>query len=123
MQDLELDKKQRLCVMPGIRVFESLAHTPTEMFTHAALDDFVDVVLISGNFMGIRSGGVTTWYDVGLPSGPGWVACLHGEQLLLSNNTLHTDVFLRDRQATTVTAPGLGRGRESRQLRWEGVRV
>jgi len=110
MQDLDIDHKNRLKRMSGIESIENLSpKTPEAIFTHAGLDLETEFVMFDAPYMGIKTTGVTAWYNVGLPTGPAWVACNHGGTLVFTNG--FTSIYVRDSLAIIITDATFGPAR------------
>lgn len=111
IQDFAVDAKNRLVRFPGIESLENVSpRTPEAMFTHGGLDQTTELVFFDAPYMGVKQeDDPTDWYNLGLPTGPAWVACNHGGTLVFTNG--FTSIYTRDSLATIITDAAFGPAR------------
>lgn len=104
MDDMEVDLDGRLCVMPGVRLAETLAHAPSQVILHPGYYFSSSLVFLAPPYIGIKSNSVTSWYNVGLPVGTYGYTDFAGV-LLLSAGVVGTYYREPDKQ-TVQLIPG-----------------
>lgn len=71
------------------------------MLLHTSLDFTSELLLFDSPYMGIKSSGATTWYDMSLPDGDEWAGISNLDKVLLVNGS--TGIYRRDFAATTAS--------------------
>ena len=91
VQNHDIDERDRLVRVPGIVVDETFVdRTPQHMFVLGnPATGLAELVFIDGGWLGVRGpdGTATVWNNLSLPAGSEWVACVHGDLLIMSNGT------------------------------------
>ncbi len=101
-RDVVITNKGRLKRAPGHLVIEELAdsHVVQALLIHPSLDFSVELLIIDGEYVGIKDGTGTTWIDASLPAGDGWVGITNGENILFTNGV--NGIYTREYADSTI---------------------